>query len=142
MNFRVRKYLKNIGCGMLQQSNWLIPYNPTNLIQEFIKKHDLSNELILISSIGKNGAIGALTINELMLNVYSLDKLNLRYSEFIFKYKSKSERKEELIFLFLSILNNDPQIPFSLLPEDWLGEEAYVLFKKIKQNQRQVLTNN
>jgi len=127
-----RKFLRDIGCGMLQQSNWLTPYNPTNLIKKFIEKHELSGDLILISSIGKNGMIGTKTLKELMEKVFLLSHLNLRYREFVYKAKSGKEKRGELIYLFLSILNEDPQIPFSFLPDDWLGEEAYVLFKKLR----------
>ena len=76
--------------------------------------------------------IGTKTLKELMEKVFLLSHLNLRYREFVYKAKSGKEKRGELIYLFLSILNEDPQIPFSFLPDDWLGEEAYVLFKKLR----------
>ncbi|MBU1327173.1 hypothetical protein KKB64_04890 [Patescibacteria group bacterium] len=32
---------------------------------------------------------------------------------------------------YLSILRDDPQLPFQLLPDNWLGLKAYQLYRKI-----------
>jgi len=128
---KLRLYLKKIGCGMLQQSIWLTPYNPTTLLREFLEEKGIG-ELVIISSIGKDGAIGDFDQKELIQKVYNLSNLNNRYGEFIKKMKEGKLSRGQGIFLFLSILNVDPQLPFSLLPEDWLGQKAYNIFRKIK----------
>jgi len=65
-----------------------------------------------------------------MEKVYNLSGLNSRYINFIEDVKNKTiVSKEQLLFTFLSILKDDPQIPFDLLSEDWVGDKAYVLFK-------------
>lgn len=127
----LREYLKTIGCGILQQSIWITPYNPTKLLKTFVTEHDLSEELILVSSIGKNGNVGNMSINELMEKVFCLNNLNRRYLEFITGIKEKKESKGTLVFWYLSILKDDPQIPFSLLPDDWLGDKAYQYFQTL-----------
>ncbi len=128
----LREFLKKIGCGMLQQSVWLTPYNPTELIREFSEERDLE-DLILVSSLGKDGTIGEMELAELMEKVYHLEKLNYRYQELLIEAEDKRVDKERLVFLFLSILKDDPQLPFELLPEDWVGERAYRFFQKITQ---------
>lgn len=130
----LRDHLKKIGCGMLQQSVWLTPYNPTILVKQFIEKHNLSDGLILVSSVGKNGTVGQLTLHDLMEMVYKLSSLNQRYTEFIALSNSGKASKTQLIFHFLTILKDDPQLPFSLLPEDWTGDNAYQIFNKLKLN--------
>lgn len=130
----LRDYLKKISCGRLQQSVWVTPYNPTNLIKKFVEEHNLASGLILVSSIGKNGTVGQLTLSELMEMVYDLSGLNKRYFEFVYRAENNKAEKLKLIFLFLSILKDDPQLPFSLLPKDWAGEEAYKIFKKLSSN--------
>lgn len=131
----LRDFLKKIGCGLLQKSVWVTPYNPTRLIKKFIEKHNLSGDLVLVSTIGKNGTIGGMTLSDLMEKVYNLNKLNLEYSMFIENLKNNNLNRKQLIFLYLSILKNDPQIPFPLLPVDWQGEKAYNYFVKFKNKQ-------
>lgn len=126
----LRIFLKRIGCGMLQQSIWVTPYNPTILLKEFIEEHDLLEELVLVSSVERNGAIGGMTFSELIEKVYDLSSINEKYKVFIKEAENNKEtRKKSLIFQFLSILRVDPQLPFELLPGDWAGREAYRLFK-------------
>lgn len=127
----LREYLKKIGCGSLQYSLWITPYNPKKLIVEFVEKHNLEGNLILVSSLGRDGTVGDTDLKELMDNVYNLSDLNSRYLDFTESVKEKKiKSKDQLIFAFISILKDDPQIPFELLPVDWEGEMAYELFKK------------
>lgn len=127
----LRVYLKKIGCGMLQQSIWLTPYNPTKLVEKFISEHNLSEELILVSSIGKNGTIGQMTLQELVEKVYKLSALNQRYLEFILELNNEKLSKAQKVFQFLTILKDDPQLPFALLPDNWAGDKAYRFFKEL-----------
>lgn len=126
----LRFFLKKIGCGMLQKSVWITPYNPTELIDQFVKKNELT-DLILVSSLGKDGTVGKINFSDLFADVYGLRELNERYKEFIFEYNKGKLTKDQLIFYFLNILANDPQIPFPLLPEEWVGDKAYKLFLNI-----------
>lgn len=125
----LRYFLRKIGCGMLQYSVWITPYNPTDILRKFFEEKGL-NELVIISSIGRDGTIGNMSLQELVEKVYHLDKINERYREFMDEVGSKKNTRGQLIFHFLLILNDDPQLPFALLPENWLGDKAYGLFRK------------
>lgn len=127
-NFRY--FLAKIGCGMLQESLWITPYNPKKLIEEFIEERSLHGT-ILVSHMGKDGSVGDMELSELLDSVYGLSELNSGYAKFISKCDSGELTKSRAIFEFLSILEDDPQLPFELLPEDWVGDEAYRLFRKI-----------
>lgn len=127
---RLREFLKKIGCGMIQQSVWVTPYNPKKLIEEFVENSRLNHEIILISSLGKEGAIGEMELPELLEKVYGLSELNDRYAQYLSKVESGGVSKGEKTFGFLAILKDDPQLPFELLPDDWVGGEAYGVFKK------------
>lgn len=131
----LRSYLKKIGAGMLQQSVWVTPYNPTDVLKNFFEEKDL-NELVIISSIGKDGTIGNMDLKQLMEKVYNLSLLNERYREYIVEVEKNKFTAGQCIFNFLSILNDDPQLPFALLPENWVGTKAYLLFKKLKYSER------
>jgi DNA-binding transcriptional regulator PaaX len=123
----LREYIKKIGCGMLQHSVWITPYNPTELIREFTYEKKLNDEPVLVSSFGKDGAVGGMDLRELLDDVYKLYELNIRYNKLITQVNEGGMTKDQIIFSYLSILRDDPQLPFELLGEDWLGEKAYKL---------------
>lgn len=129
----LRYYLKKIGCGKLQNSVWVTPYNPREILEDFVERNELKGAVI-ISAVGDKENVGEETLAELVARVYDLDELHWQYLQFNKKYyrykKFEPETKQQVVFDFLSILKDDPQLPFSLLPSDWAGKEAYEIFKK------------
>lgn len=85
---------------------------------------------ILVSDIGKDGSVGDEKIEDLLIRVYHLDNLNNRYKEFIGSCQKGAKVGVNLYFSYLSILRDDPQLPFPLLPKWWKGDVAYNLFNK------------
>ena len=130
---RLRHFLKKIGCGLLQESLWITPYNPKKVINEFVAEAGLE-ELILISDMGKDGQVGQEDIRELINRVYGLNELNQRYGDFIKKVSKEKHSSLEITGYFFSILKDDPQLPFELLPNDWLGEKAWQIVKPLLKN--------
>ena len=61
--------------------------------------------------------------------VYRLSKLNERYKNYIHMV-NEGVTREWNIFVYLSILRDDPQIPFDLQPEGWAGYEAFERYKQ------------
>lgn len=122
---QLRQVLKTLGCGLLQKSVWLTPYNPKKVLEDFVAEKDLAG-LVLVSDLGRDGSIGEEDNRRLVERVYHLDELNQRYEEF-FKRWQKKKPKPEMLPHFFSILKDDPQLPFALLPDDWLGEKAWEL---------------
>jgi DNA-binding transcriptional regulator PaaX len=98
-------------------------------LEEFVQERGLEGT-ILVSDLGPEGKIGRENIKSLVIRIYKLRQLNEQYGEFIEKFSHGNFSKAELAFTFYSILGNDPQLPFEVLPEDWRGEEAYRLFKE------------
>lgn len=131
----IRYYLKKLGCGKLQASVWITPYNPKELLYPIIKERYLGS-FVIISDTGEDGTIGEESSKELAQRVWKLNKINNQYQTFLVKYSNKKASKTEMAFHFWSILENDPQLPFELLPEDWRGEKAYNLFKKLTTQNR------
>lgn len=121
----LRKTLKIIGCAYLQNSVWLTPYNPRGVLESFVEEHDLHGSII-VSDTGTDGAVGEQSLKELIRKVYYLDDLNERYKNFLREF-SKTKKKvsvDAVAGCYLSILKDDPQLPFELLPANWLGDEA------------------
>jgi len=119
----LRTQLKKLGCGMLQASVWVTPYDPREVLREFVNENHLEGE-ILISFVGKESSIAGVDFRELLAKVYRLDELNNRYQAFLHKPLEKWSRYQ-IALEFYSILREDPQLPFSLLPDNWLGDKAY-----------------
>ena len=126
----LREYLRRIGCGLLQESLWLTPYNPRDLLDDFIREREIKGT-ILVSKLGKDGAIGNEDVHTLVADVFHLSALNKRYEEFLSKEKTRKKTPFQLAIMYHSILDDDPQLPFGLLPRDWLGDRAHEVFESI-----------
>lgn len=127
-----RNYLYKIGSGTIQKSVFLIWYDPTEVLREFIEKHRLKG-LIIISCLGKDGYVSGEEVKDLVARIYKVEGLNDRYREFLAKYSKndKANHRSKIVFELLSILKDDPQLPSELLPENWVGKKAYPLYKKL-----------
>lgn len=126
----LRQHLKKLGCGMLQLSVWITPYDPRGALYKFVAEFGLDG-MILVSDVGKDGSVGGEEIKDLVARVFKLGELGSRYGEFISNCKKVTAGNvESLSFEFLSILADDPQLPFDLLPKDWAGSRAYEIYTK------------
>lgn len=125
----LRNILKKIRCGMLQKSVWVTPYNPTEILRGKLSDKGLG-DLVLISSLGKDGTIGETGLSELLVNAFLLSEINEKYLDLINEYQGQKITRDQFIFRYLSILKEDPQLPFELLPEWWMGDKAYELYCK------------
>lgn len=131
----LREFLKNLKCAYIQKSVWFTCYNPKKLLTAFIEEHKIPGQ-ILVSDLGPDGNVGEKDIKSLLEEVYNLAGLNYQYQEFIKRFK-KMDRKDKnnqlaANFAFLSILQKDPQLPWPLLPNDWVGDKAHSLWQKLK----------
>ncbi len=124
----LREYLQRIGCGRLQDSVWMTPYNPIDTIRRFITERNLGGT-ILISDLGKDGSIGEEDLGSLIVSVYKLDALNDRYIEWLDDIDDTGVTHWS-VMRYLSILRDDPQLPFALLPKWWKGDQAYQRVKE------------
>lgn len=128
---KLRYFLKQIDAKLLQESTFLTPYNPRQLINKFVQKYKIPGTII-VSDVGKDGGVGETSIQDLLVRLYSLEKLNGRYEEFIKHGQEKETPLQYLLFEYLSILKGDPQLPFELLPRGWLGDKAYISYERLK----------
>lgn len=128
---KLRNYLRRLKCQKMQESVWITPYNIRAVIEEFVKEYNIPG-FIIISDIGKDGGIGNSKVGDLMRELYKLDELNDKYLQFMSQVKHKHHSPRELIFKYLAILKEDPQIPFELLPKDFTGNEAHQYHQKLE----------
>lgn len=124
----LRGYLRRIGCAKLQDSVWITPYNPIDTLRTFIEEKELGGTII-ISDMGKDGSIGEEDIRGLLVRVYKFEELNRRYETWLQEVGEHGSVDQYLLIGYLSILKDDPQLPFHLLPVWWKGDKAYALAK-------------
>lgn len=135
---KLRKYLQNLGCKKLQESVWLTPYNIRELLNEYIKKYNIPGTII-VSDVGRDGGVGETSIIDLITKLYNIENLNDKYEQFIRKAKSQTKFIKYLLFEYLSILKEDPQLPFELLHSKYLGTKAFLIFENLQNNYIQLL---
>lgn len=137
----LRKYLKEIGCAQLQKSTYLTVYNPRGMLRKWLGRRMRSGD-ILVSDLGPDGSLGDRPLQELVAEAYQLTKLNLDYGGFLEEFSQADEssqlQKQQAFFRYTSILADDPQLPFELLPDWWLGDKAFRLFHRIVGNISQI----
>lgn len=126
---QLRGVLQKLGCGMLQASVWITPFNPKEILKKFVVENHLGG-LVIVSEVDKNGAIGGESFPDLVYKVYKLSRLEKDYKNFIERSKRVKGQNQELAFEYLSLLKKDPQLPFELLPRNWSGKEAYEIYRK------------
>lgn len=134
---QLRQMLRKIGSAPLQQSTYLMLWNPTALLREFISQRGLQGTLI-VTDTGTDGSLGEKNLDELIWEVFNLEDLNQRYKTFLQESTVKTTRLDQLAFLYLSILKDDPQLPFELLPPTWTGDKAHEIFQKIISKQANI----
>lgn len=127
----LRYFLVKIHAKLLQESIYLTSYNPREMIRDFIREYQIPGTVI-VSDVGSDGGVGENSIQDLLTQLYSLEKLNDRYEVFMKNAKAGKSDAKHLLFEYLSILRDDPQLPFELLPRGWLGDDAYILYEKLK----------
>lgn len=131
---KLRRYLLEIGCVQLQKSTYLTIYNPHGLLKTWIEGYLRSGE-ILVSDLGSDGSLGDKPLEEIIIEVYGLNQLNAKYADFLHNYPLSSAQnsavKAQAVFCYQSILQKDPQLPFELLPDWWLGDKAWRRYRNI-----------
>lgn len=124
-------FLKRLGAVALQKSSYLLFNDPSDLIKSFLDNCSDFEGSILISRLKKDGILGKGQLEKYIWRKSGLDKVNIQYSNFITEYKNEKKiNKINMYNDYFSILKEDPQIPFALMPDEYIGDEAYLLFLK------------
>ncbi len=123
----LRDNLERLGFGQYHKSLYISPFNFLGDVEKIIQQYHLSSYVLLAIS----NKLGREPSKELAERIWRLRELNDKYAEYIREMKSKKLTRQQAIFKYLMILNQDPKLPKDLLPEDWKGEEAYQIYKKL-----------
>lgn len=120
----LRNAIKVLGGALLQESLWVIPYNPTDVLSELASVKNIPGTL-LVSKLGTDGSIGDESFQELIARVYHLSIIQERYEAFLDNFSVGTKDTMHALVEYLQILHDDPQLPFELLPDDFPDRKAY-----------------
>jgi DNA-binding transcriptional regulator PaaX len=60
-----------------------------------------------------------------------LHALNDRYAHFLSQVRQQGKNSFKMAIEFQEIVADDPQLPFSLLPKGWKGNDAFKAYTKM-----------
>lgn len=143
MRDRLRRELEWMGFGMLTPGLWISPYNHCAEIASIADSLGVRGRIELFTA----QHVGFSDPQTIASRCWALPALNARYASFIKKYKpmyyadcppltqgtdydprKAFVRRFTLIHEYRRFPYCDPQLPTELLPSDWHGTEAAVLF--------------
>lgn len=105
---KLRRKLKELGFGMLQQSIWITPHMIEEDIREFLVTNKIGSEVYVFVS----DKILAGNIEKLLDKIWKISKVNNLYKE------AFNKKDREIYFKALAL---DPFLPLDLLPKNWYG---------------------
>jgi len=102
--------------------------DPEPFIEDIIEMNELEDFVLIL----KTKPVGRARKNliPILAAAHGLDNLNLRYEAFIDQVKEAKIEPADLAVRYLAILKQDPQLPFRLLPQNWLGDKAHQIYVK------------
>ncbi len=135
---KVRRELQWLGFGSLASSTWISPNPLESVVNEMIEKYwkDGGKVYLFIASFPQDPQM-------IIKTCWNLTEIELRYKNFIGKWIKLAENADKLspaeafvnkitiLHEYRKFLHIDPGLPQELLPPNWIGYEAYKLFKKI-----------
>lgn len=123
----LRMLIKNLSGAKLQESLYMTPYNPTIALKSHVDQYAIPGN-ILISNLGIGGSIGEESLVDLVARVYSLESLAKRYMHYLDTFPASTKPSVSAMLSYLSILHDDPQLPFELLPPNFPDKRAHERF--------------
>lgn len=125
---KLSKLMRQMSYGMLQKSVWVSFEDPEPFLEDLIEWDELEDFVVTVKSrVSPRLRKGLIP---LLAAAFKLDNLNLRYQAFINLTKAGKTSPQDLAVRYLATLKDDPQLPFRLLPKDWLGDRAHHIYLK------------
>jgi len=127
----LRRELRELGFGMLQESVWISPFPIENELTELLETWEIKGE-VLVSRL----EILVGDQKDIAERVWDLEKINDQYLELNEEWENleDSQRTKEAAFKFQQqyfyLLSLDPFLPEELLGEDWFAGQAKKIYTR------------
>lgn len=136
----LRKKLKELGFGMVEESAWISPHAFEDDIREFIDAQSLREWVYVFVS---DNSYFTDDISDFIEKVWVVSELNERYKNIL------DSDRDGLFTEFTDLIRNDPFLPSEILPKPWYFNEAkkkvvteLTCGRNITLSQRGVLDSN
>ncbi len=134
---KFRRTLESIGMRPVLGSLWISPLSVGGEVISCARKFGIYEKVIYIETDHVEGLS-----QSQILSAWDFDKYKQYYEGFIEKADQFLSSKQEvdsrmylkkLIFEYALILNNEPNLPIELFPNDWPKFRAQLMYKKIRR---------
>lgn len=134
MRDRLRREMQGWGLGPWHRSFWITPHPVISVLQNLVSQKE--EEQYLQTFEAEHSFGNRETLIEKVWGMSSLDKkyrsLFKIWHDTLSQNMEKMEKFERVIAEYIGILRCDPGLPKELLGEQWIGFEAFTLFKEIR----------
>jgi len=131
---RLRREVAGWGLGPWHRSFWLTPHPIINELNTFVSGKE---EEKFIQAFQADHVFGERNI--LIEKVWGKDELDKKYRAMFKKWhlilsedQEKTEKLKKVILEYIVLLREDPGLPIELVGENWIGFEAFNIFKEIR----------
>ncbi len=131
---RLRREMRGWGLGPWHRSFWLTPHPIIPTLRELVGGKEEQQYVQAFESTHVYG-----DVSDLVEKVWAKSELDKVYRE-LFKTwhntlsneKENYEKIQDVIYALIRVIRDDPGLPRSLVGKDWIGFEAYKLYKEIR----------
>ncbi len=131
---KLRRHVSGWGLGPWHRSFWLTPHPIINDLKDLVGGKE---EESYVQAFESDHVFGDKKV--LIEKVWQKESLEKKYRELFKKWHlilSQDQPKEiklkNVVFEYVAILKNDPGLPTALIGENWIGLEAFNIFKEIR----------
>lgn len=131
---RLRRHVAGWGLGPWHRSFWLTPHP---IIEDLKKLVEGKEEKEYIQAFESDHVFGEKKV--LIEKVWQKEMLEKKYRELFKKWhlilsedQPKENKLKKVVTEYVSILKEDPGLPSGLIGENWIGLEAFNIFKEIR----------
>jgi len=131
---RLRREMRGWGLGPWHRSFWLTPHPIIPSLRELVSGKE---EQQYIQAFESTHVFG--DMDDLVEKVWEKSKLDLLYRDLFKQWHAvlSNERDnlgkmQEVIYGLIRVIRDDPGLPKSLVGKDWIGFEAFKLYKEIR----------
>lgn len=131
---RLRREMRGWGLGPWHRSFWLTPHPIIPTLRELVSGKEEQRYIQAFESTHVFGDIG-----DLVEKVWEKSKLDLFYRDLFKQWHAvlSNERDnlgkmQEVIYSLIRVIRDDPGLPKSLVGKEWIGFEAFKLYKEIR----------
>lgn len=131
---RFRREMRGWGLGPWHRSFWLTPHPILEDLKELTYGRE---EGAYIQAFEATHVVG--DIDSLVEKVWQKSELEKTYRDLFKQWhallsspNTQAEKFNEILYLFIRTIRTDPGLPSRLVGRNWIGYEAFTLFKEIK----------